>query len=94
MPGAYKLSCPCNPTATYIGRSIRPITTRGKEHQSQRAAAKGNWVHFGISQHKQFCKEQVKWEPEVITTMSNKNKRKPVFHQMNNDIRGGGGTNP
>ena len=72
------------------------------------------------------------WEPEVITTMSNKNKRKltydlkvrealeirrhdcgpnkglnedlgayvkttmwnPVFHQLNNDMRGGGGANP
>ena len=130
MPGVYKLSCPCEPSANYIGQTIRPIVTRGKEHQ--KAAAKGNWGHSGISQYKQFCNEQVNWEPKVITTMSNKNKRKltydlkvrealeirrhdcgsgrglnedlgayvkttmwnPVFHRMNNDATGGGGTNP
>ena len=73
-PGVYKLSCPCKPEATYVGQTIRPIATRGKEHQ--RAAEKGNWHHSGITQHKESCQEEVNWEPEVITTMQNKNKKK------------------
>ena len=50
---------------------------RGKEHQ--KAAANGNWGHSGISQHKENCSEAVNWEPEVITTMMNKNKKKLTY---------------
>ena len=77
MPGVYKLTCPCSPHAKYIGQTIHPILTRGKEHE--KAALKGNWDHSGISHHKQSCTAEVDWEPEVVTTMTNKNKRKLTY---------------
>ena len=77
MPGVYRVTCPCSPDAQYIGQTIRPIETRGKEHE--RAATKGDWSHSGICQHKETCHEQVNWEPEVIATMTNKNKRKLTY---------------
>ena len=75
--GVYRLTCPCSPNAQYIGQTIRPILMRGKEHQ--KAAANGNWGHSGISQHKENCSEAVNWEPEVITTVTNKNKKKLTY---------------
>ena len=76
-PGVYRLRCPCSPKAQYIGQTIRPITTRGKEHE--KAANTGNWHHSGICQHKQACPEPVNWEPEVIASLTNKNKRKLTY---------------
>ena len=72
-PGVYQLTCPCSPNAKYIGQTIRPIATRGKEHE--RAATTGNWQHSGICQHKQNCSENVDWKPKVIASMTNKNKK-------------------
>ena len=76
-PGVYKLQCPCDPSATYVGQTIRPISTRGKEHHT--AAQKGNWSHSGIAQHKQNCEVNVDWELEVIKNMSNKNKKRLAY---------------
>ena len=55
-----------------------------KEEASQRKknpikGENGNWAHSGISQHKQTCPAPVDWKPEVITTMTNKNKRKLTY---------------
>ena len=41
-PGVYKLNCPCSPSSVYIGQTIRPISTRGKEHE--RNAANGHYA--------------------------------------------------
>ena len=71
-PGVYKLQCSCSDKATYIGQTIRPISTRGKEHHQ--ATQKGNWSHSGIAQHKENCDAPVEWQPEVVKNMSNKNK--------------------
>ena len=71
-PGIYKLQCSCSDASKYIGQTIRPIVTRGKEHHQ--AAQKGNWAHSGIAQHKEQCNADVDWKPEVIKNMSNKNK--------------------
>ena len=76
-PGVYKLKCPCSEKSTYVGQTIRTVSTRGSEHR--RATEKGNWSHSGIAQHKEHCNETVDWEPEVIKTMSNKNKRKLAY---------------
>ena len=76
-PGVYKIHCPCSPNAIYVGQTIRPISTRGKEHE--RAALKGNWQHSGITQHKETCHENVSWKPEIITNLTNKNKRKLTY---------------
>ena len=41
---------------------------------------KGNWSHSGLVQHKESCKQPVKWdEPEILATYSNKNKNKLKF---------------
>ena len=76
-PGVYKLECPCSPSSVYIGQTIRPISTRGKEHE--RNAANGNYHHSGITQHKETCNEIVSWKPSVLTNMSNKNKKKLAY---------------
>ena len=76
-PGVYKLECPCSPSSVYIGQTIRPIATRGKEHE--RNAANGNYHHSGITQHKENCNAAVTWEPEVLTNMTNKNKKKLAY---------------
>ena len=76
-PGVYRLHCPCSTKAQYIGQTIRPISIRGKEHE--RAANTGNWHHSGICQHKQSCTEVVNWDPEVVASMTNKNKRKLTY---------------
>ena len=76
-PGVYKIHCPCSPNAIYVGQTIRPISTRGKEHE--RAALKGNWQHSGITQHKETCHENVSWKPDIITNLTNKNKRKLTY---------------
>ena len=76
-PGVYELSCPCSPSAIYVGQTIRPITTRGKEHA--KAATNGNWHHSGICQHKESCSHPVNWEPKVIATYTNKNKKKLTY---------------
>ena len=68
-PGVYKLKCPCAPNSTYFGQTIRPISTRGKEHCA--AAQKGNWSHSGIAQHKEKCDVPVDWKPEVLKNMTN-----------------------
>ena len=39
----------------------------------------GNWGHSGIAQHKESCNETVNWEPTVITTMTNKSKKKLTY---------------
>ena len=45
-----------------------------------KAVEKEKWPHSGITQHKETCKANVDWEnPTVITTMSNKNKKKLNF---------------
>ena len=76
-PGVYRLQCSCSPNSTYIGQTIRPISTRGKEHE--RAATKGNWHHSGITQHKELCDQSVDWKPSVIKNMTNKNKKKLTY---------------
>ena len=76
-PGVYRLNCPCSDKSVYVGQTIRPIETRGKEHS--KAAEKGNWHHSGITQHKEVCNEAVDWKPEVITNMTNKNKKKLAY---------------
>jgi len=76
-PGVYQISCSCSPSAKYVGQTIRPIELRGKEHQ--RAANNGNWSHSGISQHRESCNAPIEWKPQVITTMSNKNKRRLTY---------------
>ena len=76
-PGIYRLQCPCSPDSTYIGQTIRPIATRGKEHE--RATIKGNWHHSGITQHKELCNQTVNWKPKVIKNMTNKNKNKLAY---------------
>ena len=76
-PGVYKLECPCSPSSVYIGQTIRPIATRGKEHE--RNAVNGNYHHSGITQHKENCYAAVTWEPEVLTNMTNKNKKKLAY---------------
>ena len=76
-PGVYEISCPCSPRAKYVGQTIRPITTRGKEHR--RATETENWHHSGIAQHKEKCKEEVEWEPKVIVNMTNKNKKQLAY---------------
>ena len=76
--GVYKHSCPCDPKATYIGETARSFEVRSKEHEA--AAKKGNWSHSGLVQHKESCKQPVKWdEPEILATYSNKNKNKLKF---------------
>ena len=76
-PGVYKLNCPCAPSSVYVGQTIRPISTRGREHE--RNAANGKFHHSGITQHKETCNETVVWEPEVLTNMTNKNKKKLAY---------------
>ena len=76
-PGVYRLNCPCSEKSTYIGQTIRPIATRGNEHR--RAAERGNWGHSGISKHKENCNKDVNWEPHVVKTMSNKNKKRLAY---------------
>ena len=76
-PGIYKLQCSCDDKSTYVGQTIRPIATRGKEHHQ--AAQKGNWAHSGISQHKEHCSADVDWQPEVIKNMANKNKKRLTY---------------
>ena len=73
----YKLQCPCSEKSKYIGQTIRPISTRGKEHHQ--ATLKGNWAHSGIAQHKEHCNATVDWQPEVIKNMSNKNKKRLTY---------------
>ena len=77
-PGVYKLQCSCSDKATYIGQTIRPISTRGKEHHQ--ATQKGNWSHSGIAQHKENCDAPVEWQPEVVKNMSNKNKKRLAYN--------------
>ena len=38
-PGVYEITCPCDPSAKYIGQTVRPISTRIKEHE--KASQKG-----------------------------------------------------
>ena len=76
-PGVYELTCPCSPRSIYVGQTIRPILTRGKEHE--KAAATGKWHHSGICQHKETCTEAVDWQPKVIASKTNKNKRKLTY---------------
>ena len=77
-PGIYKISCSCSPNATYVGQTIRPIATCGKEHK--RAAETEKWHHSGIAQHKENCKEDVEWEPKVIANMTDKNKKRLTYN--------------
>ena len=77
-PGIYKLKCPCDEKSIYVGQTIRPIATRGKEHKQ--AAQKGNFAHSGISQHKEHCNAEVDWQPEVLKNMSNKNKKRLTYN--------------
>ena len=76
-PGVYKLKCECADNSIYVGQTIRPIETRIKEHRN--AAEKGKWAHSGISQHKESCKVDVNWEPEVLKSLNNKNKKKLTY---------------
>lgn len=74
-PGICEFQCPCSEKAKYVGQTARSILIRGKEHGG--AANRGNWSHSGISAHKEHCKEEIDWtSPKVISTKSNKNKRK------------------
>ena len=77
-PGIYKIQCSCSDASTYVGQTIRPIETQGKEHHQ--AAQKGNLAHSGISQHKEQCNVEVDWKPEVIKNMSNKNKKRLTYN--------------
>ena len=62
----------------YVGQTARSVLTRGKEHGN--AVTRENWHHSGISAHKKLCKEPINWSsPTVITTKTNKNKRKLNF---------------
>jgi hypothetical protein len=48
--------------------------------ENKNAAEKGKWPHSGINQHKEHCHLPVDWEnPKIITTMTNKNKKKLAF---------------
>ena len=77
-PGVYEFQCPCSENAKYVGQTTRSILQRGKEHG--RAVEKGNWTHSGISAHKENCAEDIDWSsPTVITTMSNKSKKKLTY---------------
>lgn len=74
-PGVYEFQCSCSEKAKYVGQTTRSMVTRGKEHG--RATEKCNWQHSGITAHKEHCKEPIDWtKPTVITTMSDKNKRR------------------
>ena len=76
--GVYRLNCPCNDKAIYVGQTIRSIKSRCKEHKT--AAEKENWQHSGISQHKEQCDQPVDWEnPVVLKTMSGKSKKKLAY---------------
>ena len=77
-PGIYKISCSCSSNDTYVGQTICPIATRGKEHK--RAAETGNWHHSGIAQHKENCKEDLEWEPDVIVNMTDKNQKRLTYN--------------
>ena len=77
-PGVYEITCTCSPNAKYVGQTIRPISTRGKEHC--RAAQTGNWHHSGIAQHKETCKEELDWEPKVLVNVTNKNKKQLTYN--------------
>ena len=76
-PGVYRLQCSCSPKAVYVGQTIRPITTQDKEHKE--AASSGNWHHLGISQYKETCKAPVNWEPQVVASLTKKNKKKLTY---------------
>ena len=76
-PGVYKLKCPCSDKSVYVGQTIRPISTRAKEHC--KAAEKSNWRHSGISQHKESYNLVVDWDLEVIVNMNNKSKKKLAY---------------
>ena len=77
-PGVYQFQCPCSEKAKYVGQTTRSILTRGKEHG--KAVEKGNWKHSGISSHKEFCPAAIDWtSPKVITTRTNKNKKKLTY---------------
>ena len=81
-PGVYEFQCPCSENARYVGQTTRSILQRGKEHG--RAVEKGNWTHSGISAHKENCAEEIDWSsPTVITTMSNKSKKKTDLQSKN-----------
>ena len=72
------MDCPCDSKSTYIGQTCRSIDTRIKEHR--KAVEKEKWPHSGLSQHKEFCKEDIDWEnPTVVATMNNKNKKKLTY---------------
>ena len=77
-PGVYEITCPCDPNAKYVGQTVRPISTRAKEHE--RATQKGQWHHSGIAQHRENCNEPINWEPRVITNMVDKNKNRLTYN--------------
>ena len=77
-PGGYEFQCPCSDNAKYVGQTTRSILQRGKEHG--KAVEERNWTHSGILAHKEECNQQIDWSsPTVITTMSNKSKKKLTY---------------
>jgi hypothetical protein len=71
--GVYALSCPCSPSSIYVGQTSHKISTRIKEYKH--ASETGNFVHSGISQHKEACASPVDWDnPDVITTLNDEFK--------------------
>jgi hypothetical protein len=76
--GIYKFSCPCSPSAIYVGETSRSFSTRAREHR--KAAETGRWSHFGLTQHKEHCKQPVDWEnPEILARMNFKDKNRLKF---------------
>ena len=77
--GIYKITCPSDDKAVYIGQTTRSIFTRSQEHR--KAVEKGQWHHSGISQHKQTCSEPIDWDnPEVLANMRGKNKKQLAYN--------------
>jgi hypothetical protein len=49
--GVYKIQCPCDLKAVYIGEMSRSFSTHLKEHRM--AIESGQWNHSGLMQHKE-----------------------------------------
>ena len=76
--GLYKYTCPCSPTAVYIGQTSRSFKTRWEEHH--RASVKEQWSHSGITQHLEHCSQNFEKDNfEVVQTMQGKKKKRLIY---------------
>ena len=76
--GIYRFQCSCNENAVYVGETRRSIDLRAAEHR--KAAETEKWSHSGLTQHKEKCKEQMAWTPEVLSRCSDKNPQRLKHH--------------